>query len=130
MELLYTDLTYQIRKAIFNVYNILGFGHKEEVYQKALGKEFTLLSIPFEREVHLPVIYKEEKIGFYRPDFVIDEKVIVELKATTTPITLFETQLLHYLKNTGFQLGLLVNFGLPRLYIKRLVWMDPRQSVK
>ena len=82
-NLLYEELTYMIRKAIFNVYNILGSGHKEQVYQKALIQEFEELNIP----------------------------------------------LIHYLKTTGFQLGLLVNFGASKLYIKRLVWTDPRKSV-
>lgn len=80
-KLIYADLTYQIRGAIFTVYNTLGYGHKEQVYQKALEKEFTETNLPFKREVGLNVSYKNEIVGRYRPDFVIDDKVIMELKA-------------------------------------------------
>lgn len=121
-KLIYADLTYRIRGAIFNVYNELGYGHKEEVYQKALAKEFENLTIPYQREKNLSVQYKGEHVGNYRPDFVIDDKVIIELKAVEFMPKTFETQLLHYLKTTGFQLGLLVNFGSPKLNIRRLIW--------
>lgn len=120
--LLYGDLTYRIRKAIFNVYNELGFGHKEQVYQKSLAKELTDLQIPYQRETSLNVKYKGDLVGNYRPDFVADEKIIIELKAVEFMPKSYEIQLLHYLKTTGFQLGLLVNFGAPKLYIKRLIW--------
>ncbi len=128
-NLLYGELTYKIRRAIFNVYNILVSGHKEQVYQKALIKELEELNIPYKKEVALEVKYKGVKVGNYRPDLVIDDKVIIELKAVEFMPKTFETQLLHYLKTTGFQLGLLVNFGASKLFIKRLVWTDPRESV-
>ena len=131
-DLLHADLTYGIRRAIFNVYNGLGFGHKEKVYQKALIQELQELNIPFKREVSLNVKYKGEDVGNYRPDFVIDDKVIVELKAVEFMPKSYETQLIHYLKTTGFQLGLLVNFGATKLYIKRLIWSGhehPRKSI-
>lgn len=127
-KLIYADLTYQIRGAIFNVYNTLGYGHKEQVYQKALEKELKETKIPYKKEASLNVSYKNEIVGNYRPDFVIDDKVIVELKAVEFVPKTFETQLLHYLKTTGYELGLLVNFGAPRLAIRRLVWTDQRKS--
>jgi len=100
--LLYSDLTYKIRKAVFNVYNELGFGHKEHVYQEALEEEFNLLRLPYKREVNLKVYYKDKKIGDYRPDFIIDDKIIIEIKAVEfMPI---------------------INFGRPKLQIKRLIW--------
>lgn len=129
-KLLYADLTYKIRGAIFNVYNELGNGHKEQVYQKALIKEFEEIQLPYKKEVSLNVRYKEVIVGNYRPDFVIDEKVIVEIKAVEFMPKSFEIQLVHYLKTTNFAVGLLVNFGAPRLMIKRLVWTNsPRKSV-
>ena len=121
-KLIYADLTYRLRGAVFAVYNTLGSGHKEQVYQKALAKEMTELQIPYQREVSLNVSYKGEPVGNYRPDFVVDDKVIIELKAVEFMPKVYETQLVHYLKTTGFQLGLLVNFGAPKLQIKRLVW--------
>ena len=79
-SLIYGELTYKIRRAFFNVYNTLGYGHRESVYQNALEKEFAALSIPYEKEKSLDVFYNKDKVGIYRPDFLIDDKVIVELK--------------------------------------------------
>lgn len=121
-KLIYADITYKVRGAIFNVYNQLGYGHKEQVYQKALEKEFSEINLPFKREISLNVSYKNEIVGNYRPDFVVDDRVIIELKAVEFLPKSFETQLLHYLKATGYQLGLLVNFGSTKLQIRRLVW--------
>lgn len=120
--LMYADLTYKIRGAVFNVYNELGFGHKEQVYQNALEKEFIEMKIPYKKEKDLNVKYKDEIVGNYRPDFVIDEKIILEIKAVEFMPKTFEQQLIHYLKTTEYRLGLLVNFGQPKLYIKRLIW--------
>ena len=128
MKLLYEDITYKVREALFNVYNSLGYGHKEEVYQNALKKEFSDLSIPFEKEVYLPVFYKDEPVGNYRADFVIDKKIIIELKAVPFMPKSYENQLINYLKSTGYLLGLLINFGSHTLIIKRLVWTNPRES--
>lgn len=120
-KLIYADITYKVRGAVFTVYNQLGHGHKEQVYQKALEREFMEIDLPFKREASLNVSYKNEIVGNYRPDFTIDDKIIIELKAVEFMPKTFETQLLHYLKTTGYQLGLLVNFGAPCLTIKRLV---------
>lgn len=135
-DLIYADLTFQIRRALFNVYNGLGFGHKEQVYQKALAKEFMELNILHEREKSLKVQYKKSTIGLYRPDFIIDNKVILEIKAVEFMPKSFEMQLIHYLKSTNYKVGILANFGSSRIYIKRLVWTnnlrksahDPRRS--
>lgn len=125
-KLIYADITYKIRRAIFNVYNVLGFGHKEQVYQKAIAKEFEEMRLSYKKEESLKVKYKDEVVGNYRPDFIIDDKVILELKSVEFMPKSFEAQLIHYLKTTGFHIGLLVNFGSPKLIIKRLVWT--RQS--
>jgi GxxExxY protein len=120
-DLLYGDLTYKVRGAIFAVYNELGFGHKEQVYQKALANEFQDKNISYNKELTLKVRYKNEVVGNYRPDFVIDDKFVIELKAVEFMPKTYETQLLYYLKSTGFPLGLLVNFGAPKLDIRRLI---------
>lgn len=121
-DFLYKDLTYAIRGAIFQVFNTLGNGHKEQVYQRALGKELELRNMPFKREMNLLVEYKGEQVGTYRPDFIIDGKVIIELKAVEFMSKTYEMQLLHYLKATTYKVGLLVNFGSSRIDIKRLIW--------
>lgn len=128
-DLLYADLTYQIRKTVFTVYNELGFGHKESVYQKALQEEFNTEGIPYQKESSLKVLYKGKAIGNYRPDFIVYDKIILELKAVEFIPMSYETQLLHYLKTTGFALGLLINFGTPKLFIKRLIWTNQHKSV-
>jgi len=123
-KLIYADLTYGIRGCIFNVYNELGYGHKEKVYQKALVREFTDNNISHKREKSVGVEYKGELVGNYRPDFVVENKIIIELKAVEFMPKTYEEQLAQYLKTTKYKLGLLVNFGSPKLYIKRLVWTD------
>ncbi|MDO9027323.1 MAG: GxxExxY protein [Candidatus Roizmanbacteria bacterium] len=122
MELLYSDVTHKIRKAAFNVYNELGFGHKENVYQKSLEEEFNQIKLIYKKEVNLTVFYKDKKVGFYRPDFIIDDKIIIEIKSAEFIPKTFETQLIYYLKSTKFKLGLLINFGASKLQIKRLIW--------
>ena len=121
-DLLYADLTYKIRGAVFEVYNTLGYGHKEKVYQQALAKEFKEMNIPYKREKNLNVNYKGENVGNYKPDFVVDNKVILELKAVEFMPKSYERQLIHYLKGTNFKLGLLINFGGTKLDIRRLIW--------
>jgi len=122
VQLLYPELSYRLQGCFFKVYNILGFGHKEIAYQRALEQELTLQHIPFQREVHLSITYKEKKIAEYVPDLVIDEKIIVETKALEFLPNKFIAQLVNYLKGTNFQLGYLVNFGAPKLQIIRRIW--------
>ena len=121
-KLIYADITYKVRGALFNVYNTLGHGHKEQVYQKALEKELKDLNINFQKEVALKVKYKNKEVGKYRPDFIVEDKVIIEIKAVEFVSKSYEQQLLHYLKATNYHLGLLVNFGGTKLFIKRIVW--------
>lgn len=121
-ELLYKDLSYRIRGCAFKIYNNMGFGHKENVYQKALAIEFEKAGINFEREKVLPVFYENQKIGIYKPDFVVDNKIIIETKAVPFMPKTYETQLIYYLKSTKFKLGFLINFGSNKINIKRKIW--------
>jgi GxxExxY protein len=120
--LLYEELTFKVRRAIFNVYNALGYGHKESVYEKALIKEFQVLKIPFVTEKSIDVKYRDEKVGSYKPDFIIDNKIIIEIKAVEIVTKSAEIQLFRYLKSTYFKVGFLVNFGSNKIYIKRFIW--------
>ncbi len=119
--LLYEKTTFKIQSAIFTVYNALCWGHKEQVYQNALAKQFAILKLPFEAEPTLAVKFQGIKVGTYRPDFIVDDKIIVEIKAVEFMPRTFEIQLLHYLKTTDYQLGFLVNFGTSKLFIKRII---------
>ena len=121
-DFLYEDLSYKIRGCIFKVYNTLGFGHKESVYQEALASEFKNAGISFEKEKTISIIYGNKKIGLYKPDFVVDGKIIIEIKAVPMVPKSFETQLTYYLKSTDFKLGFLINFGGKKLDIRRRVW--------
>lgn len=128
-DFLYKDLTYKVRGAIFAVYNELGFGHKEEIYQKALGQEFHSQNIIFEPQTTLAISYRDITVGNYKPDFLIDQKIIIEIKSVPLMPASFEKQLLYYLKATGCELGLLVNFGAPRLLIKRIILTSNKKKI-
>lgn len=119
---LYGELTYKVRRAIFNVYNNLGYGHRESVYQGALAKELKKQGVSFEREPTLAVYYQGDKVGTYKPDFVIEGKIILEIKAVPFLNRQMEAQLVYYLKGTNYRLGLLVNFGSDKLKIVRRIW--------
>jgi len=121
-DFLYEDLSYEIRGCVFKVYNTLGFGHKENIYQKALENEFKNLEINFDKEKALPIIYDRKKVGIYKPDFIIDNKIIVEIKAVSFMPKDYETQLTYYLKGTNYKLGFLINFGSHKLDIRCRIW--------
>ncbi len=128
-KLLYEDLTFEIRAAIFEVSKQLGSGHKELVYQNALAIELTSRGIPFEKEKTITVRYKDAPVGVYRPDFLVANKVIVELKALQYIGKTEEQQLWHYLNGTPYQLALLVNFSPHGADIKRIIARCPFSSV-
>jgi GxxExxY protein len=114
--------TFAIIGAAMEVHNELGVGFLEPVYQDALSIELARHSVPFRREVDLPVLYKGEQLACtYRADFVCYDEVIVELKALNQLTTREHGQLLNYLKATKLKRGLLINFGAPRLEYKRMV---------
>lgn len=102
------------------VHNQLGYGFLEAVYQEALAVEMELRNIPFNREAVLPVHYKNRQLAVgYRADFLCFENVVVELKALRKLSTIEEAQILNYLKATGFEVGILINFGGRSLEYKR-----------
>ena len=113
--------TYAIIGAAMAVHSELGPGFLERVYQEALAIEFRLRDIPYECEVQLPISYKGERLDTkYRADFVCYGSVIVELKALSNWSDSNMDQLIHYLKATEFNRGLLFNFGAERLQSKRV----------
>ena len=118
---LYEDLSYKIRWACFNVHNTLGGGHKEVIYQKALALELEKCGINFEKEKSLTINYDDVKVGVYRPDFVIDKNIIIEIKAVDFMPKDYEVQLLNYLKSTKLSLGFLVNFGPRKVEVRRRI---------
>ena len=117
---LHKELTEQIIGCSYKVHQELGAGFLEKVYQNALAVELTESGIPFKQEFPLNVYYRNYLVGEYIPDFIIDEKVIVELKAVSDLASPHEVQLVNYLKATGLRVGLLINFG-KSVVVKRRV---------
>jgi len=115
------ELTQGIIGAAFEVHNILGNGFLEKVYQNALAKELGLRGYQVGVEVKIPVFYKDETVGDYYADILVNERIIVELKAVNDLTSQHEAQLLNYLKATGHKVGLLLNFGTNRVQIKRKI---------
>lgn len=108
------------------VHSELGSGFLESVYQEALARELQQRGVPFIAQVELPIRYKGERLNvFFRSDLICYGEVVVELKALRTLTGVEESQLLNYLKATSSHRGLLLNFGSPRLEIKRMVF-SPR----
>lgn len=102
------------------VHNLLGNGFQEVIYQRALGFEMELQKILFAREVEMPIFYKQKDIGSRRVDFLVDEKICVELKAITTLEDVHLAQAINYLEAFNLEVGLLINFGNTKLEFKRL----------
>ena len=110
--LIYKDESYAIMGACFDVYTTMGCGFLEAVYQECLALEFQARSIPFEAKKPIRLMYRGKPLlQHYEPDYVCYGKIIVELKAVSELINEHRAQLLNYLSATGYQLGLLVNFG-------------------
>lgn len=122
-ELIYKDEVYQIIGAAMEVYNQLGNGFLEAVYQDALVLELGIRQIAFQEQVSLELAYKGRILRHsYVPDLILFDKIIVELKAISALGPNEEAQLLNYLKATGMRLGLLINFGAQRkLEWKRMI---------
>lgn len=120
-ELLYKELTFAVIGAAMEVHRILGPGFLEAVYQAALERELTLRDISFEKQVRLPVRYKYVLVGEYIADFMVDRKIIVEIKAVSNFHSQYQAQAMHYLAATGFRLALLLNFGTGSLQHHRVI---------
>ncbi|RZB31531.1 MAG: hypothetical protein SRB2_04500 [Desulfobacteraceae bacterium Eth-SRB2] len=115
------DITYKIRAAIFEVNRILGAGFLEKVYENALLFELRHMGLKAKAQVPINVNYKGELVGEYFADIVVEDKVILELKAVESLQKIHEAQLLNYLRATKYRVGLLVNFTYPKAEIKRFV---------
>jgi GxxExxY protein len=118
--------TYSIIGAAMEVHRQLGCGFLESVYQEAMALEMTARGISYRREVEIPVFYKWQRLNaFFRADFLCFDSVIVELKALATLSGLEEAQVINYLKATGYEVGLLFNFGTTSLEHRRLAFSKP-----
>ncbi len=123
MEIVYKEEAYAIIGACFEVYNEMGCGFLESVYQECLEIELCSRRIPFCAQAELELRYKEKTLEQrFKPDFICCEKIVLEIKAASDLCDEHRAQLHNYLKATGYRLGLLVNFGhYPKLEYERIV---------
>ena len=123
MSIVHREESYSIMGACFEVYKEKGCGFLESVYQGCLEIEFELRGMPFKTQIPLPLFYKKIPLKHtYVPDFVCFGKIVVEIKAVERITDEHRAQVFNYLKATGYQLGLLVNFGhFPQLEYERVV---------
>jgi len=111
MDYLHSDLTDKILRAYYLVYNKLGYGFLESVYHNSMMIELKKLGLKCEKEKKIKVYYDGILVGNYAADIIVEDKVIIELKAISKLNSQHEVQLINYLKATGIKVGLLLNFG-------------------
>lgn len=120
-KIIFRDESFHLVGAAIEVHKHIGCGFTEPVYQEAFEEELRLRGIPFEREKVINVTYKGKVLSkSFRPDFVCYDKIIVELKAVSEFTDEHISQVYNYLKASGFELGLLINFGTTSLKYKRI----------
>ena len=124
----YRKLTDSIIKAFYNVYNELGFGFLENVYQNALYFELIKNQFKVEAQKIIKVYYKNQIVGSYKADLIVNDVIILELKAVEYLVEEHEFQLINYLKATNIEIGLLLNFG-KKPEIKRKIFTNDRKNL-
>ena len=116
-----SDITGKIIKCSHNVHNFLGSGFQEVIYQRALNIEMKDVGLIFEREKEMLIVYKEKEIGSRRVDFLVDNDIMIELKAISKLEDVHTAQLMNYIEAYKVKIGLLINFGAKSLEIKRYI---------
>ncbi|MGD8306262.1 MAG: GxxExxY protein [Ignavibacteria bacterium] len=125
--MIHSKITEGIIKCFYEVYNILGYGFLEKVYETSLFNELINNGLQCERQKKIDVIYKENLVGEYYADLIVEGKVIIELKAAEAICEEHEFQLIIYLKATSIEVGLLLNFG-KKPEIKRKIFTNDRKQ--
>ena len=115
-------ISQRVIRCAFNVSNTLGAGFLEKVYENALCVEFERDGIRFQAQKSITVNYNGFEVGKYVADIVVEDKLLLEIKALSTLCNSHDAQVMNYLKATNLSVGLLLNFGRPKLGIKRIVW--------
>lgn len=127
-DLQHRELTEKIIGLFYDVYNELGFGFLESVYEEAMSIALTEAGLKIQRQYPVPVWFRGRQIGDFKADLLVEGKVIVELKAARSIDLAYEKQLLNYLRGTHLEVGLLLNFG-PKPEFKRLAFSNERKSI-
>ena len=125
---LYSEITELIIKAYYKVYNKLGYGFLEKVYEKAMLIELRKLGLFSSNQTPIEVYYDDEKIGNYFADIIVNDKVIIELKAAENIIEEHECQLVNYLKATDIEVGILLNFGKEPQFKRRVLTKEYKNN--
>jgi GxxExxY protein len=120
MELLHKELTEKILKKFFDVYNELGYGFLEKVYQNSLFIELKARGLHVEAQKQIKVYFKGKEVGDYYADLVVNDLIILELKAAECIVQEFESQLINYLRGTNIEVGILLNFGKKPEFIRKV----------
>jgi GxxExxY protein len=128
-RLIHEELTQKIIGVFFNVYNELGHGFLESVYEEAFCVSLAEQNIFYERQRAVPVFFHGRQIGDFRCDILVDSKVMIELKAITAIERAHEKQLTNYLKATEIEVGIILNFG-PEPKFKRIVFENERKKIR
>jgi GxxExxY protein len=126
--MLHENITKKIIEAYYKVYNTLGYGFLEKVYENALKIELRRLNLQVDQQKSIKVLYESFEVGDYFADLIVEDLVIVELKAAESLCEEHEMQLINYLKATNLEVGLLLNFG-KKPEFKRKVFSNDRKSV-
>jgi GxxExxY protein len=125
----YAELTETIIGIFYDVYNELGYGFLESVYEESLVIAFRDAGLCLERQLAIPVWFRGHEVGRFRGDILVEGKILLELKSTRILEAAHEAQLLHYLKSTEIEVGLLLNFG-SRPQFRRLFFDNPRKKIR
>ncbi len=120
-NVIYKELSYNIVGCAMEVHNQLGFGFMEKVYENALIIELRNKDINVKQQYPIKVTYKGEIVGDYMADILIEDKIIVELKTSESISDAYRAQIINYIKATGIELGILINFGTKKLEYERFV---------
>jgi len=126
-NILHKSITDIILKVYYEVYNELGYGFLEKVYQNAMYFELQSLGYKVEAQKQIKVYFKKQLVGEYYSDLLVEVKVIVELKATELLMNVHIAQIMNYLKGTPIEVGLLLNFG-EKPEFKRFIYTNDRKS--
>ncbi len=128
MELLHQELSDQILKTFYDVYNELGHGFLEKVYQNSLYLELKKRGLKVEAQKQINVFYKTTPVGEYYADLIVNDTIILELKAAEQIVEDHENQLVNYLRATDIEVGLLLNFGV-KPEIRRKIFTNDRKNL-
>lgn len=120
-DIIYPELSYKIVGILFNVYNEIGYGHQEKYYQRAIAQGLQANKIQYREQFYMPLLFQGKNIGKFFFDFLIESKMIVEIKKDGRFSKKYIDQVNQYLKISGVKLALLVNFGKDGVKFKRLV---------